>query len=372
MTPSTFSRDDKPEQLYTKYRIALHVAFWLSIFFYDVVIWGLVDSKYTEKLISTLTELPIKMAAAYFTLYVLIDNLFIRKKYGQFLIWLIISMLTVGIVLRCLAYFFLYPMFYTDGTKIPLLFPPKILIAIFYTYAWVAMLAAVHLVRKFYEHQHEASRLLLATRQLEKEKLEAELKLLKSQIHPHFLFNTLNNLYVLTLNESNKAPTMVHKLSELMSYMLYDSNQSFVTLEKEIAHLQSYIDLERLRYDERLEVTFANYVDADNIRIAPLLLLPFVENCFKHGNTSKLGWIHLELSLAGDVLTFKVENNKPDIKDDKPNSGIGLDNVMRRLTHEYPQQHELQIFDTPDTYLVVLQLSLSGKPVQKRLVQEVE
>ncbi|HTF20086.1 MAG TPA: histidine kinase [Chryseolinea sp.] len=372
MTASTFLRDDKPEQFYKKYRVALHVAFWMSIILYDVVIWGLVDSNYTEKLVSTLTELPIKMSAAYFTLYILIDHLFIRKKYGQFIAWLLISMLSVGFILRCIAYYILYPRFYPEGIQIPLFFPPKILIAIFYTYAWVAMLAAVHLVRKFYEHQHEANRLLLATRQLEKEKLEAELKLLKSQIHPHFLFNTLNNLYVLTLNESVKAPAMVHKLSELMSYMLYDSNHPLVPLEKEVAHLQNYIDLERLRYDDQLEVTFANYVHADDIQIAPLLMLPFVENCFKHGNTVNQGWIHLELSLLDDVLTFKVENSRPEVKDDKPPSGIGLDNVARRLAHEYPQRHELQIFDTIDTYLVVLQLSLSDKPVKKRLVEEVE
>ena len=343
----------------------------MGILLYDVVIWGLVDGKYTQKLISTMAELPIKMAASYFTLYVLIDRLFIQKKYAQFFGWLVVSMLLVGIILRSLAYFVLYPVFYPEGVHIPLLFPPKILIAIFYTYAWVAMLSAVHLVRKFYEHQHEANRLLLATRQLEKQKLEAELQLLKSQIHPHFLFNTLNNLYVLALNQSAKAPAMVHKLSELMSYMLYDSNQRLVPLQKEIAHLQNYIALERLRYDH-LEVTFANYISASDIKVAPLLMLPFVENCFKHGDKLHQGWIHLELSIANDVLIFKVENNKAQVQAGESRSGIGLDNVRRRLAHEYPQQHVLQTFDTQDTYLVVLQLSISGQPVQKRIVEEVD
>lgn len=371
MRPSEFPRQDKPEQLYARYRLALHVAFWLSVILYDVVIWGLVDARYTEKFVSTMAELPIKMAAAYFTLYVLIDRFFLRKQYLQFLTLLIASMLIAGFVLRCIAYFFLYPTYYPEGIQLPLLFLPKILIAIFYTYSWVAMLAAVHVVRKFYEHQHETNRLQLAARQLEKEKLRAELQLLKSQVHPHFLFNTLNNLYALTLHDSAKAPAMVHKLSELMSYMLYDSNQRRVLLGKEIAHLQNYIALERLRHD-RLEVMFDNYVGAEDVLIAPLLMLPFVENCFKHGDKVNAGWIHLELSFADDVLTFKVENSKGEIHEYKPHPGIGLDNVARRLLHEYPEQHDLQIFDTTDTYLVVLQVSISGKPVIKRVVEELD
>jgi two-component system LytT family sensor kinase len=372
MSPTAFVRDDKPEQLYQKYRVLLHVLFWLSIVIYDVVIWGLVDAKYVEKLVSTSVELPVKMAAAYFTLYILIDRYFLTRRYGQFVIGLIASMAVVGIVLRLFSYYVLYPVYYPAGTQLPLFFLPKILIAIFYTYAWVAVLAAVHLVRKFYEHQHEANRLQLATRQLEKEKLEAELKLLKSQIHPHFLFNTLNNLYVLALKGSVNTPVMVHKLSELMSYMLYDSAQPLVPLEKELAHLQSYIALERLRYDDRLEVTFANYVERSGINVAPLLFLPFVENCFKHGNKIKGGWIHLELSLHDEVLTFKVENNKADVRESGVHSGIGLGNVAKRLEHEYPRRHDLQVFDTADTYLVVLQLSLSAHPLKKRIVEEVD
>ncbi|MGC3945019.1 MAG: sensor histidine kinase [Chryseolinea sp.] len=356
------------DQGYKKYRLVLHVAFWVSIVVYDVVIWGLVDGKYLEKFVSTMSELPIKMAAAYFTLYVLIDRFFIQRKYSQFFIGLVVSMIVAGIVLRTLGYFFLYPIFYPAGLSIPLFFPPKILIAIFYTYSWVAMLAAVHVVRKFYEHQHKANRLLLATRQLEKEKLEAELKLLKSQIHPHFLFNTLNNLYALALSESTKTPVMVHRLSELMSYMLYDSHQQLVSLKKEVNHLQHYIALERLRYDE-LEVTFSNYANTDDVKIAPLLMLPFVENCFKHGDKLNRGWIHIELSIINDILTFKTENKKPDRANEESHGGIGLDNVKKRLAFEYPLRHELQTFDTSDTYLVVLQLSLTAKPIAKRAIE---
>lgn len=362
----------EPERFYRRYRIALHVVFWLSIIIYDVIVWGLVDAQYGQKLVFTLTELPVKMTAAYFTLYVLIDRLFLEKKYVQFVVGMVVSMFTIGLILRCLSYYLLYPIYYPTGVSIPLLFPPKILIAIFYTYSWVAMLAAIHLVRMFYEHQDETSRILLSARQLEKEKLEAELKLLKSQIHPHFLFNTLNNLYALTLKDAAKAPAMVHKLSELMSYMLYDCNQHFVPLYKEVNYIQNYIDLERLRYGRELEVTFSNYVVDNSIKVAPLLMLPFIENGFKHGNKYRQSWIHVELSLADDELTFKMENDKAELPDKSVVSGVGLENVTRRLAVQYPNQHDLRIFDTADTYLVILRLSVSGKPIRKRIVEEVD
>jgi two-component system LytT family sensor kinase len=174
------------------------------------------------------------------------------------------------------------------------------------------------------------------------------------------------------LNDVAKAPIMVHKLSELMSYMLYDSNQLLVPLEKEVNYIKNYIALEQLRYDQGLEVTLSDFVGARDIRIAPLLMLPFVENSFKHGNKYLQGWIHVELSLSDDELIFKVENNKPDIIDGNRVSGIGLDNVSKRLAHQYPGQHDLQIFDTQDTYLVILRLSLLGKPIRHRIVEEVE
>jgi two-component system, LytTR family, sensor kinase len=360
MAASIFLKENKPDQFYRRYRILFHILFWVGIFIYDVVIWGLVDSKYGEKLLSTSIELPIKMAAAYFTLYVLIDRFLIKKKYEQFFLLLFLSMIVVGIILRLLAYYVIYPINYPEGLVIPILFLPKILIAIFYTYAWVAIVATIHLRRKFYEHQQETNRLQLTAQQLEKEKLAAELKLLKSQIHPHFLFNTLNNLYALTINDTQKAPAMVHKLSELMSYMLYDSNQPLVPLEKEVHYLRNYIDLEKLRYGDRLEVTFSNYIRMDGIKVAPLLMLPFVENSFKHGVRNKYtnGWIHIELAIIENVLVLKVENNKPETKQETGSSGLGLKNVSKRLEHLYPELHSLQIFDTPETHLIILQLSL--------------
>ena len=369
MTMNALFDSKTPTLFLTRYRFLLHVIFWTGLLVYDSLVWGMVDGKYEEKFVSSLIELPVKATATYFTLYFLIDKFLIQKKYGSFLILLLLSMAVFGIILRIIAYYIIYPVYYPDGVHIPLFFLPKILIAIFVTYSLVAIVASFHLIKHYYKHQQATQVLQQTTQQLEREKLAAELKLLKSQINPHFLFNTLNNLYVLTLNQSDKAPLMVHKLSELMSYMLYDSNLPEVTLDKEIHYIKNYIDLEKIRYGDRLEVSLNIYGETKDIIVAPLLMLPFVENSFKHGARNQLhdGWIHIDLEIQDGALTLKVENSKPDFYDEqnKP-SGIGLVNVKRRLSHLYPHRHSLQQFDELDTHMIVLKLSLDtqvGKSV---------
>ncbi len=361
MATNAFFDNSPPTLLFTRYRFLLHVAFWASMVFYEVLIWGLVDNKYAEKLTTSLIELPIKISACYFTLYFLIDKYLITKKYTTFLVLLILSMAFFGIVLRALNYYFIYPVYYPEGLSMPMLFPPKVLISVFVIYSLVAIVASFHLIRHYYKHQQEAQQLQQTAQQLEKEKLAAELKLLKSQINPHFLFNTLNNLYVLTLNNSGKAPDMIHKLSQLMSYMLYDSNQAEVPLEMEIQYIKNYIDLEKIRYGERLEVLLRVYEKTEGIKIAPLLILPLVENSFKHGASNQLetGWIHIDIDVKDSTLLINVENSKPQYNgDSKPASGIGLDNAKKRLNHLYPEKHSLQLFDEQDTYLAVLKLKV--------------
>lgn len=355
--------DSKTPTLFlTRYRFLWHILFWISMLIYDCLVWGMVDGAFLEKIISSVAELPVKISATYFTLYFLIDRYLILKKYRSFLLLLILSMVVFGIALRAVSYFVLYPLHYPEGLAAGFLFLPKILIAIFVMYSVVAIVASFHLIRHYYKHQETTQRLQQTAQQLEREKLGAELKLLKSQINPHFLFNTLNNLYALTINQSNKAPLMVHRLSELMSYMLYDSNQSEVLLEKEIQYIKNYIDLEKIRYGHRLEVKFNIYGEADGIMIAPLLLLPLVENSFKHGARNQLngGWIHIDLEIQKTRITFKVENSKPDFEDGQnAPGGIGLSNVRRRLDHLYKENHSLQLFDESDTHMAVLKLHVN-------------
>lgn len=346
---------DKPGPF--RYRAFTHVLFWLGFFIYEVLIWGLIDNDYRNRMGISLIELPIKILATYLTLYVLIDRLLIVRKYGLFVISMLLSMILVGVSFRFVSYYIVYPIYYPDGLKLPLFYPPKILIYTFQIYSLVAIVASFHLSKHWYKHQQAAMQLEQATKEMEKEKLAAELKLLKSQINPHFLFNTLNNLYSLTLNHSEKSPEVVYKLSQLMSYMLYDSNQSEVSLEREVEYIQNYISLERIRYTN-LDISMNVFDDVNNIRVAPLLILPFVENSFKHGASNQLsnGFIRIDIGVQAQTLVIKVENSKVIPEVPRRPSGIGLQNLKKRLELIYPNRHTLQIFDEEDVYLVTLRI----------------
>jgi LytS/YehU family sensor histidine kinase len=207
--------------------------------------------------------------------------------------------------------------------------------------------------------------------ELEKEKMESELKFLKSQIHPHFLFNTLNNLYALTLDKSDRAPEVVVKLSDLLSYMLYECNAPLVPLAKEVQLLQDYLDLEKIRYPNELKVDFEVFGRVNGKNIAPLVLLPFVENGFKHGLSKQINypWINITLEIEDYLLRFLVENNRPKIeKADETgySEGIGLKNVRRRLDLIYGDQYTLDISGNADTFSINLQLKLHPAPKEKQ------
>lgn len=224
--------------------------------------------------------------------------------------------------------------------------------------------AAIKLVKVWYLKQEDY-------RQIEREKLQAELQLLKSQVHPHFLFNTLNNLYALTLRKADNSPAVVLKLSELLSYMLYDCNASEVLLEKEIAFMRNYIGLEQLRYGDRLDMSVQLSGDYRKRLIAPLILMPFLENAFKHGTSEQLeqAWMHLDLSVQGSTLKFKLINSREVAgHDENYVGGIGLKNVQKRLHLLYPDSHDLRIVAEAETFMVVLTLELS--PVNVAAVSE--
>ncbi|GAB3340553.1 hypothetical protein GCM10027299_54050 [Larkinella ripae] len=350
-------------RLLFRYRVAWHVLFWLLLLAYEALILGSIDDQYRQRFTITLVELPVKMLATYVLLYLLIDKLLLRKRYGAFFSFFLVSIAAVGLAQRLLGYYLIYPLYYPAALSMPVFFLPKILIYTFATYSMAAIPAAIHLMKKGYVDQQRTQQLQEVTQQLAKEKLEAELKLLKSQIHPHFLFNTLNNLYALTLNGSPKSPEIVFKLSELMSYMLYDSNLPQVPLRKEIQYIENYITLEKIRYGDRLDVSLNLYASLDGIQIAPLIILPFVENSFKHGVSRQLDcvWVRVDVLTNANSLIFKIENSKaaqaPTVRPGAY-SGIGLQNVRKRLDIIYGTRYSLQLFDEEETYLVVLKIDL--------------
>jgi len=206
----------------------------------------------------------------------------------------------------------------------------------------------------------------------EKESMQSELRFLKSQINPHFLFNTLNSLYALTLKKDDKAPDIVIKLSEMMRYMLYECNEPRVPLKKEINYLKNYLDLERLRQRKGIDIQLKVNGNVSDQMIAPLMLIPFLENSFKHGVNANIkdGFVVATLNVEPKAVHFILENSKgsqmpSQLHGNRPSGGIGLVNVRRRLDLLYKGRYELNIRESPSTYAVHLDLELAPAPVVK-------
>ena len=196
----------------------------------------------------------------------------------------------------------------------------------------------------------------------DKQRVQAELKALKAQINPHFFFNTLNSIYSMSLDKDGRLPGTILQLSELMRYFLYESGEDLVSLSKEIHVLNDYIALQRIRSDEKLQVRAEIEEDTGHRKIAPLLLITFVENAFKHGAKGSTGsvFINIKLIMVENTINFRIENNKGVVDETgkEDHGGVGLDNVKRRLELIYPQRHKLLVENSKKIFSVELQLQL--------------
>src|SRR5690606_30977592 len=202
-------------------------------------------------------------------------------------------------------------------------------------------------------------------REIDNQRLMAELNFLRAQINPHFLFNTLNNLYYLAYSRSSNTTEVIARLSQMMRYMIYDTNANLVPLTKEIEYMQNYITLERLRLNADIPIRFDIKGDPEGVLIAPLIFITFLENAFKHGvsNNNPSAWVNVKIELANDTCIYTVENSKltahsKNVESDEK-SGLGLQNVKRRLELSYPGRYTLLEEDLGDRYRIELNITLS-------------
>ena len=341
-----------------KNRIFQHLAFWAVYVLFYGFLWGSYDDNYERSFVAELIDLPVKLGLVYVTLYVLMPRYLLQKLYAEFFGILLPLLILSGLVLRIIYFNYFIPKYVPTHASEPFWNFFRIIKTTVHLNTVVFITATIKLVKHWYQHQQTAQL-------LEKDKLEAELKFLKAQIHPHFLFNTLNNLYSLTLKKSDAAPEVVLKLSELMDYMLYQTSEAQVPLDREINYLRNYIALERIRYGNRLDISFNVSGDVGGYAIAPMLLLPFVENSFKHGVSGEIEavWVTIDLKVKDGILSLKVENSKSpgsrQLTAGNYSEGIGLKNVKRRLELLYGNQYELTITDEETSYLVDLRLTLN-------------
>jgi len=339
-------------------RILRHVLFWLAYTLYQILQqgWENEDTFSFQLYPQLLTNIPIDILFVYINLYVLMPSFYYKRKYVQYVLALIILLFMDGILARYFTWLIWNnwdkvhnPAVYLSENK-NFYIPVRILRNAVQTFPVIAATMLIKLMDNSFKQEKKL-------REIEKEKFSAELGLLKAQINPHFLFNTLNSLYALTLKGSGQASKVVLRLSDLMNYMLYEASANKVSLKEEIKYLENYISIEQMRFAERLELSFQCSGDIDGKLIAPLLLLPFVENAFKHGIEDDSGWVTINLKVTGNRLFLKVENSCAAVSKQK-GKGMGLGNVKRRLELTYPGSYELTINQTTGTFEAELELDL--------------
>lgn len=332
-------------------RVTLHIALWalytLAEFFANLPHYP----DRTELLVRTLCFLPVIALPFYFVGYYLVPRLLWRGQKALFWLACLLVLLCVMIIRVQWENWFWY-FWMGQRFNIPLSKISKNLIR---DYAVIGLAVSFKVIRDW-DHKDR-----LAT-QLQQEKRDAELQFLRAQIHPHFLFNTLNNLYGLALANSPQTANSILQLSGLLDFMLYECNGERIPVEKEIALIGYYIELERLRFGKRLQLDFQHDLGSGQQQIAPLLLLPFVENAFKHGASAsnKPVFVKIDLKAGEKNLIFRVENsqNQQEKQAATGSKGIGLRNVEKRLQLLYPNRYSLHKTECADVYLITLQLEL--------------
>jgi hypothetical protein len=347
-------------------RLLLHIAFWLIYLLEDTLLeYFWIKSSFPtlsepelflKGLHTNLALLPVKLLFVYFLIYYAIDRGIRRNKKIVVVVIEVSAMLVCSVLLhRLIATFYLSPYVYYEPVVASRFFDATRILSAVLDIGFVAGGAVAMKLLRLYLTGKEREKALVA------EKLEAELKFLKTQTNPHFLFNTLNNIYALARRRSDKTADVVMKLSKLLRFMLYEARKNRISLVDEIHMIESYLELEGIRYNERLRISFNKQVDDASQEIAPMILLPFIENAFKHGagETRFESFIFIDLKLNSGLLQFDITNSKDETEVDEIQESIGLSNVRRQLQLMY-KDYDLKIKNLGNTFNVRLTLNLNS------------
>ncbi|MEI9943715.1 MAG: histidine kinase [Chitinophagaceae bacterium] len=353
-----------------KYRIQRHVAFWLFWWIFQAILYSFVASNtllaYVERLPMALLEsflfMFTHMFLAYSLMYFVIPVFLLKQKYWPTAVVTIILFFITAFISTLIGRFIV------DAIRENMMRPENnVFRRTTSATTYLSLLsglrggitiggiaAAIKLMKYWYLKEQR-------NLQLQKENAESQLQLLKAQVHPHFLFNTLNNIYSYTQNNSPIAGQMVTGLSDLLRSILYECNQRVIPLSKELKMIQDYINLEQIRYGDKLDLHVDIPAETNDLYIAPLLLLPLVENSFKHGASNMLDqpWISLRIAIDNKQMHMKLVNGKIKEPEQKTSaSGIGINNVKKRLELVYPEKNQLLITNDDEVFIVSLKIQL--------------
>jgi len=343
------------KKLFSRFHIPirLHIIFWATYFIFNFIRYGSINNDYWYSLKSNLVEFPLNIIITYFTIYFLIPKYIVKKKYFQFFILLILSLILFYSVRTGLNYILVTKEIWpeAEGLHNAFTFDHIVEVTIGVVYV-IALVSAIKLTFEWIQEKRKND-------ELQKIQLQTELDLLKSQIQPHFFFNTLNNLYALVIKKSPNAPDVVLKLSEIMQYVIYDVNEPKISLLKAINYIHSYLELEKLRYGSQIKSNLSIHGNIDEIEIPPLIFLPFIENCFKHGtkNNDDIK-VDIAFEVNNNFLFFTVKNTFHNIDEIRVKRGLGIKNVERRLQLLYDKEFTLETKIDNNNFNVYLKLPI--------------
>lgn len=346
-------------------RIAFHCLFWVIYYAFLVLTefaWVKFSYPYKEDVdilvnalkACSITILP-QLLFTYYVSYITLVKIAVEKsKFSWYILEVAFLFFLTVSVTQLLAHRVVGVYIYGIADASPLFQLTQFLSFVIYT----GFVSGIMVTVKYIKQQ-----LITAKREQEliKEKLTTELKMLRNQLNPHFLFNTLNNIYALSRKQSAQTPEAIMKLSELLSFMLYESGKDTISVKKELEFIDDYISLEKIRYGNRLQLSFSKSVDNESQQVAPLLLLPLVENAFKHGASQSRNesFIEMSLSVNKSILLFSIRNNYESLGNEIKSSHIGLHSTRRQLELLYREQ-SLQLFTYENIFYVELRINLNS------------
>ncbi len=341
--------------LKTSARVLLHVFFWCAVLLFFTYFFGAGSDSFRDTFMFSLFLMPITIATTYVSIYKLIPEYLVTKRYWLFGVYSLYTLIISGYLIMVSIFFsliYLAKFNYSDMNPIT----RNILLVTTGVYLVVVIVSAFKLLKLNLKQSENTKNLETKILETQLKLKEQELNYLKMQIHPHFLFNTLNTMYGFALKKANETPEMILKLSNLLDYLLYQVDKPFVLLTEEVNHIKDYIELEKMRFNKTLDVSFLAENILENTKIAPMLLLPFIENSFKHGQIQEgLLRIKIMVSCTSEHIHFCIENTSSNSEPNK--KGIGLENMQKRLDLLYKNNYELSMDDTENLFKVHLKLN---------------
>jgi len=337
------------DRLFANHRWVIHVLFWGLVLALYSVFFGRQNSNYGQTFFFVGLLIPVVVGTTYFLNYFLVPRYLLRERYGLFLIYFLYTLI-ISVFLEMMIMVLTFILLAEWQIKKM----SAASIDLFFLLTSLLMVVFLSVAIKLLLHWRNSKE---AYQKLMQEKAETELKFLKAQLHPHFLFNTLNNLYYLTTEKSEKAPQAILQLSEMLDYVLQSGKAVFVPLEVELKQLQNYIALEMLRYEDRIEVTTTVSAKTEGVTIPPMMLITLIENAFKHGVMKSTGksWINILISSTPHHLQISIRNSR---KNTDIGNGIGLLNLRNQLDLLYNKNYNLSVDNSSvNEFAVTLRLT---------------